>query len=453
MLLYIFQKLKHDYKDSHRATEAIESISRLMKVSADDLSAVRKLCNWPDEALGGLVSVLIKYEKYSTLDAYEQKSKGSMKSGMPLKVSKAMFRMIGKSSPQYIVENFDSVLQNKISLKTMLEGSQKFLSQEKTNTSLLQLSKFQDVEALDRQFPGKFTHAILEKYAGAQLSGKNKNVQGSLLESYYKSVTGVSGNGDVEPIVIEEYESLLDVRADMLEKNDIVVLQIKEWNQDYVQYIIDTAGVSIKDTFAVLILSSDGKEQLKVLSMVKDWEGKERFSVTQLFFEKDTSAKGKFGFEENIQFSVLLGKVQIHGESVPVLLEDQTSSLSVLLSKLCPSEGKVAVVTGPRAAVPFIQHNADSSWSCVTYYGDTVAVKKLKERFLKEKVGESGPLECDNPAEYLNDEKDNPSDEVEGGDAVSDRRNVDSIDPNSVYDFDDETSHHSLTKQSSTSKY
>ena len=46
---------------------------------------------------------------------------------------------------------------------------------------------------------------------------------------------------------------------------------------------------STKETFAVLFLSSDGKEQLKVLSMVKDWESKEGFSVTQLFFERDLS--------------------------------------------------------------------------------------------------------------------------------------------------------------------
>ena len=458
MLIYIFKRLKKEYKETQQATEAIESIAKLMKIPAEDLIAVRKICSWPYSAVEHLVAALVKYEKYGTQDAYEQKSKGSMKSGMPLKVTKAMFRLIGKCSPDYFEDNVENVLTNKISLKTLLDGANKFCSMEKTSTSLLQICKYKEIGALNLQFPGKFTPDVLEKYAGAQVVGKNKNVQGALLESYYKSVVEKKGD-EKEPIKVEAYESILEVGGDMLETNNLVVLKMKNLNQDYLQYVIDSVGTSRKETFAVLILTRDGTEQIRVLAMLKDWQENEGFSVKQLFFEKDDSAKGKYGFDENLGFSVLCGKVQIHGQSIPVLMADVKNSLSGLLSQLCPLGGKIAVVTGPDTAVPFIHHGADSSWSNVTYYGDKIAVTKLKKRFQTEKVGEKVGFEQDGTV-VVRDEV-NVTDGQEEQMLTKDQDDQKVLEEQSddgaevdvsIYNFDADDSDSHLTRQSSTSK-
>ena len=99
----------------------------------------------------------------------------------------------------------------------------------------------------------------------------------------------------------------------MLEKNHLVVVKIKNWNQDYLQYVIDSVGTSRKETFAVLILTRDGTEQIRVLAM------KDSLSSSSIVFEKDVSAEGKYGFDETLGFSVLCGKVEIHGQSIPAI--------------------------------------------------------------------------------------------------------------------------------------
>ena len=454
MLVYIFKRLKCEYKEKNQAVEAIESIAKLMKVPADDLAALRKICSWPDSAVKQLVAALVKYEKYGTQDAYEQKSKGSMKSGTPLKVTKALFRLIGKCSPGYFEDTVVNVLANKISLKSLLDGAQKLCSMEKTSTSLLQICKYKEISALNQQFPGKFTPEILEKYSGAQVVGKNKNVQGALLESYYKSVAGKRDENKKEPIKIEAFESILEVSSNVLENNNLVVLKVKDWNQDYMQYVIDSVETSVKESYAVLILPKDGAEQMRVLAMVKDWKDNEGFLVKQLFFEKDAAARGKYGFEENLQFSLLLGKVEIHGENIPVLMGDIKDDLSDLLSQLCPIGGQIAVVIGTGATIPFINHSTDAAWSNVTYYGDKVAVNRLKSRFLNEKVGEFKGVDMEGSGSDGVGE--NVSGEEEKQDAkeypVVDKEQMCSTDPY-VFDSMSVDTVSPLTRHSSTSKY
>ena len=472
LLIYVFNKLKLEYKEKGKAVEVIERIARLMKVQADDLSALRKICVWPDNALRSLVLVLINYEKYNTQDAYEQKRKASMKSGMPLKITKSMFKLIGTCNSQYFEDNVCSVLDNKISLKSLLNSSKKSLEIEKVNTSLLEISKYQTMVALDVQYPEKFTPEVLEKYAGAEVSGRKRNVQGALLQSYFKSVVEKNDKSETLPIVVTEYENIVDVKSEMLEKNDLVIIKLKNFHQEYVQYVIDTAGCSFKDTFAVLILSASGAEQLKVLSMTKAWEEKEGFSVTQIFFEKDAPAKGRFGFVENLDYSVLLGKVHNHGKDMPVLFENMEQTLSTVLDNLCPNNGKIAIVIGPNTDIPDIGQNDDRSWSSATYYGNQMTVKKFKEKLLKESVPvphidinatlvQGSPNVTENlemSEESLNRECRVDQESVkEGKEAVvKDVQNVcdgEAENAMSVYDFEENGSHGSINRQSSTSKY
>lgn len=469
MLVYIYKKLMMEYKDGNQAAEAIESIARLMMIPADDLTAVRKICHWPEEALATLVTVLLKFEKYATLDGFSPKAKGSMKLGKPLKLTKAMFRAIGKFSPKFFVENAEAVLNSEISLESLVENSGKIQAVEKANTSLLQLSTYTDVETLNVQYPGKFAPEIIKKYAGADVWGKNKNRPGERLESYFKSVVQNKGEPDLvnDPVVTEEYASFRDVTRDMLEENDIVVIKFKNLGLDYAQYLIDSAGSSFKETFAILILSASGEEQKKVLGMAHLWEEKAEFSATQILFMKNISTEGNFGFVENVQFSVLLGKVRNFGANIPVLQEGLKDSLTSVLDRLCPNNGKVAVVIGPKTPIPFIDHES-GAWTRLKYYGDKVAVKKLNQRLMKvnvtapdsdEAVLDDGtsentveePQSLAQTSQGRNDVKDRVGDGCDGDEGGDMDESGDEGEGGDVYEFNEEVK--CLTKQSSTSKF
>ena len=432
MLVYIFHKLKAEYKDGEKATEVIERISRLQKIPADELTAMRKICLWPDTHLNSLVTALLRFEKYATLDAYDERSKASMRLGKPLKIDKTMMIMIGKCSSEFFENNVGQVLEKQISLNTMLKNSKKTMEIEKTNASLLALSNYQPMETLQAQYPDKFTSEKLQKYAGADVGAKFKNIQGDLLESYYKSVIEKKDDIKTDTIMVEEYEHLSDIRSDVLEKNDFVIIKLKNFSEEYIQYVVDNTGFVKKEMYAVLILPASGAEQKKVLSMVKELEGKEKFTVMQIFFEKEMSVLGELGFTENVQFAVLMGKVQVHGNNIPVFFKNLEDGLAALIERLCPVSGKICVVIGPKTAVPPIDHSLQRSWSSLTYYGDSAGVRKIKQKFVKERVA------VNNIEENSINEVENTTGEKTSGD---------------VYNFSDDAQHSSIARQSSTSKF
>merc|ERR1719318_1525491 len=104
--------------------------------------------------------------------------------------------------------------------------------------------------------------------------------------------------------------------------------------------------------YAVLILTASGAEQRKVLSMVREVEGREKFTVRQIFFEKEMTKCGELGVTENVHYAVLMGKVQVHGSNIPVLFKNLEDGLAVLTERLCPVSGKLCVVIGPNTAAP-----------------------------------------------------------------------------------------------------
>ena len=436
MLVFIFHKLKAEYKDVEKATEVIERISRLQKIRADELTAMRKICLWPDKHLDSLVTVLLRFEKYATLDAYDERSKASMRMGKPLKMDKTMMIMIGRCSSEYFENNVGQVLEKKISLNKLLKNSKKTLEVEKTNSSLLTLSNYQPLETLQAQYPDKFTSEKLKKYAGADVGAKYKNVQGDLLESYYKSVVEKKDESVTDKILVEEYEHLSDIRSDVLEKNDLVIIKLKTFSEEYIQYVVDNTGYVRKDMYAILILTGSGAEQMKVLSMVKELEGREKFTVMQIFFEKEMSVLGELGFTENVQCAVLMGKVQVHGNNIPVLFKNLEDGLAALIERLCPVSGKVCVVIGPKTAAPPIDHSLKKSWSSLIYYGDSAGVIKLKQKFVKERVAVHS-IEDESIGEAENNDESNSGEKSSGG----------------VYEFSDDAPHSSIARQSSTSKF
>ena len=470
-LVYIYKKLKQEYHDANQATEAIESIARLMRAPAEDLSAIRKICFWSDEALKILVEVLTRYEKYATLDAFEQNSSGSMKSGKPLKLNKEVFRKIAKCDVKFFVQNAKSILDKEASLITVIEESEKAFDKEKAKSSLLQLSQYKDIATVSVRYPDKFTPEIMKKYAGAEVMGKNRNNAGDRLESYYKSVVNDKEENVKGAVDVEEYKDIRDVTSNLLESYDIVVLNFKKLYEDYVQYVIDAAATTLRDTFAVLILTASGADQKKVLSMTKVWEEKEGFSVTQVFFQKDTPSEGNFEFIENVDHSVLLGKVKNHGENIPVLLDNLEDSLTDLLSKLCPRIAKLAVILGPKSSILPIDHFSGQGWDRVKYYVDNALVKKVNRRFLtqKRRFSVQGALEeeATEDEESVNllvvSEKINDAETICEEEEDEDMPKVDSLDVentntaddsnSSVYEFEKESDVKSLTRNSSTSKY
>ena len=133
-------------------------------------------------------------------------------------------------------------------------------------------------------------------------------------------------------------------------------------------------------------------------------------------------------------------------------------SLTSVLDRLCPDNGKVAVVIGPKTSIPFIDHES-GAWTRLKYYGDKVAVKTLNQRLMKANVtapdsdeavlddgtGENTMEEPQSLAETSqgrSDVKDKVGDGCDGGEGS---------DGGDVYEFTEKVK--CLTKQSSTSKF
>ena len=65
-LIYVYSFLSKAYADAKKALEAVEKMSKLRHIGADDLTSLKKISSWPELAIDHLIEVLKKYERYQT---------------------------------------------------------------------------------------------------------------------------------------------------------------------------------------------------------------------------------------------------------------------------------------------------------------------------------------------------------------------------------------------------
>ena len=308
-LVFIFSGLA---KTSLNQTEAVDTVRRICysrKTSPENVLSLMKIIDWPREVLEKLTTVLECFKKFQTLDATGYGVKARLKKRETKCLTKAQFRQLGRCKPQYFLDHFEKVIKNKISFKQLLSQSQHSLELEKAALTFAQAAGHEDFEVLKKKYPDRFDEKTLEKFVGAEVGGKKKNVQGVLLKNYLKKVK--EGGEVKEPVILNEVESLFDINRPKLDGNDVIVFNSKSWASNEVECLVDYAGSSSKDHLSVIVILPSEEHFQNLLRDLETWRDKDGFVVHMIMFERGTNVVGTVKVQENITFSVLFGKVNI----------------------------------------------------------------------------------------------------------------------------------------------
>ena len=129
---------------------------------------------------------------------------------------------------QYFLENHNTILASKISLKSFVESYQKILEVEKVS-SVLGVIAGDSVEMISQRFPDRFDSEHLKQFIGADIVGGVKNDQAITLETYFKKVNNNDlPSSDDFSTSIMDYENFLTLlhENDFFRDYDVFVLRL-----------------------------------------------------------------------------------------------------------------------------------------------------------------------------------------------------------------------------------
>ena len=375
-LIYVFSFLNKSYKDGVKALTAMERMSKLRKIGADELTSLRKISNWPEVTLGHLIDVLKKFERYQTTDATGRGNKMRLQKGEKMPLPKKMFKMLSKCSAELFEIHHERILNRELSLKEVLQNSEEILANQKIKATFAKEAEVASFEVLQKKYPGKINENVTKSFVGA-VTGKNRNIAGMLLERF---VSGLNDENLKETIQTEELETVFDFGLDKLATFDIVVYNILNDQPDYIDSVIDSVGLQRKGYMAVLIVLHSDKEHRRVISKLDYWTTQNSMEVVQILFEKKIDTCNQEGLvQENLQFAVLFGKFHIFHPPLRVLNAEMKTSLKDVIEKIAPPASKIAVVLTGSQEIVNIHKDGEINECTIIYF----APKQTLERFMK----------------------------------------------------------------------
>ena len=390
-LIFVFAGLVKASVDHTEATDIVKKLCISRRTAPEDISAMMKILEWPEDNLEKLIRVLESFKRFSTLDAMGYGTKSSLKDRKQKKLTKEKFRQLGCCKPEYFAEHYEGVLSNKLSLADLLKESADHNALERTVGMIGNYGGLDDIKNLKQIYPSKFDDETLKRYKGAEPYGKKKNRQGDMLKNYIKSVK--EGREVKDPIVLEEIRSVFDVDANKLNNFDVLVYNNpKTWQPDYIKCLIDFAGTCIKDHFAVFIIFSLESQLQQVIKALDFWrEDKPEFMVSQILFEKRVGHAQTGSVQENLTFGVLFGKVNLFkGHMVSYQKGPVESELNKVVDKVCAPSAKVAYITGGDSKMirvhPTPPEIVDKE---VTYFASKNGLDRFRKKFLIDVLVES----------------------------------------------------------------
>ena len=101
-MCYVLEKIRQT-GDKEKSLETMMRYGKLLEFGADDLTALRKFCNWSQESLVELCQVLKLYETCKSLDAKDfvgRKASDVMK-GKPIQMPHKLFRKFACMEEEY----------------------------------------------------------------------------------------------------------------------------------------------------------------------------------------------------------------------------------------------------------------------------------------------------------------------------------------------------------------
>ena len=346
-LIFVHRGLLDKGKDPAEALEIIEKIASSRRLGRNELAVYRKLTDWPLPVLDKLIQVLDKFQSYQTADANQTKARQTLKKRIPNSMAITTFRLLGGCTAEFFMENHGKVLNNLISLKDLLEESDKKNKISKDELKFVACAgDVKDMASLQAKYPGRFTPEVIQQYSGAEVFGRKRNLQGQRLKSYVKKVKeGVSFE---DPIKVKEFKHFSDVSAPELESFDVTVLHAGTNNLDWIKTWVDLLCCSDKDFFSVLIIVESQELLVNLYESLLTWKDKPDFRIFQCLFRKLCGKSGPRscadGIIENVSFAVLFGKLNVVGE-IKSLNDDISKDLRKVVSKVTPPGGIVGYVS------------------------------------------------------------------------------------------------------------
>ena len=293
-----------------------------------------------------------------------------------MKVTKEMFILIGKCDQEYFRQNASKVIDKEISLKCLLEGVKKVMETNKTLKLVTTLTKYQSHQELQEKFPDKFSQEKLEMFVGAKVENKNSNQKGQLLKKYCSSVLE---NKQIEPVKFEYIEMLRDVRKEVFEQADVIVLNLSKFeigtSSDVIEIVVNTS----KPYHVLLLLFENYQAHNEAQTFVSSLSLPEGVVARPVLFQVGKPKVAK-GFIDNAVYGLILGRVHIFGASVKVINGCVEETLKEFIAAISPLPASAVVVTEAGLSIIPI-HSYDQEDFEVCYFSNKIST----ERFLKSK--------------------------------------------------------------------
>ena len=265
-LLFVYKGLLQSTKNKADSKEVVEKICHSRHVGPHDLAVYRKMFEWPELVLDQLVSVLDRYQNYMTKDATSRGVKSKIRRRELNTLSNTLFRKLGNCSPDFFKNNHARILTNEVSLKEFLDESEQSNQISKSEKKIVFCAGSVDsFDTLRKQFPDKFSTAVLKQYSGAEISGKKRNLQGQRLRNYVRSVQlGVSYKDNVK---FETFDHWSEITSAELQRHDVVVLNLCKDNLEVVKCWIDILSASGREFYTVIVVLECEKDIPMKMSM------------------------------------------------------------------------------------------------------------------------------------------------------------------------------------------
>ena len=385
-LLFVFKVLKGQLSKEKDSIESVIRYAKLLLFSADDITALKKICSWKDEHFSNLLSVIEKYEIFQTIDGQYKGNQELLKRGMVMSLPKVLFSKLSKLNSEYFVKNVNRVLDKEISLKTLIEGFNDCLKVEKVKKLVCQLSNISDIKSLKEKFPGKFKDLVLVRFAGADIEGDVMNEPGRWLTKYVNSViSGSDETADPEVVKFRVLPSLDWFLEEKFNEVDVIVFNLNSDSQNVAMSIFERMSNCDKLQF-VLILFDSERCQSSTLSLMRGLKVSSELRIEQIIFNRDKSALSGSGKEisENLYFGILLGTTKVFAPPLDTYNGD-LANLQIVIAKLCPTTSSVASVS--QGNLPLLRvHRSEISAGSVWYLGGEKSINDLRTKLTKVKT-------------------------------------------------------------------
>jgi hypothetical protein len=397
-MLRIYQSLCE--KDSPSiALKCVERMARLSRIGPNEITAIRKLCNWSPESFAALMKVITQYELYQTMDVKPKGHQNRLAQGLKMNLTNVMFKMLGKVEEEFFMNWCVQILNSESSLKCCVDEFENLNKVEKVSSILSVIAEYKPYEDIKREHPGKFLPDKLKEYVGAEIKNGEKNEEAKQLEKYYKRVIGEeSGVGNTN---VEVYTDLgiLFRENDWFEKFEVVIFHMSEENRDICFDFVNNSLLS--GCQARVITFPSEAQQFEVLQYLRNQQLSKDplLKVIPLIFQSNAFLTGDIC--ENIQFSVIFGNFVVLSPPLSMYYSNISGILNIV-EKICPPKSNVAFISDLKS--PLVQVHSETVSSDVSYFGLSAEVDKFRQQFYS--------IQLQNSTEQLDENKNPPQPEA-----------------------------------------